>query len=185
MVENLSKTMASLIDIHGDYLFNYALLRVSRREIAEDMVQETYISAFKSYSTFKGKSSPKTWLTSILKNKIIDYYRKSANKKELKQDLPEEKMFDDLGQWLSKFAPDSHYHATDAGIIQEEFYEILKKCLSHLTESQRVAFNMKMLDDCESEEICKELGLTSSNYWTIMHRIRIQMRKCLEKLWMN
>ena len=64
------------IDLYSDYLFNYTISRVSDREIAQDLVQDTFLAALKSMKNFKGEASERTWLISILKRKIIDHYRK-------------------------------------------------------------------------------------------------------------
>ena len=73
---------AEWTQIYGDYLYSYALSRVYRKELAEDLVQETFLSALKSKDSFQGRSKEQTWLTSILKNKIIDHYRKVGNSRE-------------------------------------------------------------------------------------------------------
>src|SRR6516162_10667293 len=64
------------VEDHGDYLFRYALCRVRRPEVAEDLVQETLCAAVRIHSTFLGKSSEHSWLCGILKNKVVDYFRK-------------------------------------------------------------------------------------------------------------
>ena len=59
------------IDLHADYLFNYAITRVNDREIARDIIQDTFVAGLKSKDNFKGQASERTWLVSILKRKII------------------------------------------------------------------------------------------------------------------
>ncbi len=70
----------SWVDNYADYLYRYAQSRVNDSAVAEDLVQETFLSAWKARERFEGRSSEKTWLSSILKNKIIDYYRKALVK---------------------------------------------------------------------------------------------------------
>ena len=69
------------VDKYSDYLYNYTIVRVNDREIAQDLVQETFFAGLKSIKNFKGEASERTWLISILKRKIIDYYRKINSNK--------------------------------------------------------------------------------------------------------
>ena len=80
MTEN-SLNPASWVDKYADYLFNYAVVRVSDAEIAKDLVQETFLAALKSAKNYQGAASERTWLIAILKRKVIDYYRKINSKK--------------------------------------------------------------------------------------------------------
>ncbi|HZI32614.1 MAG TPA: sigma factor, partial [Candidatus Binatia bacterium] len=61
---------------HGDYLFRHALARTGIQEVAEDLVQETFLAAWKSASRYAARASERTWLLSILRNKIADHYRR-------------------------------------------------------------------------------------------------------------
>ncbi len=84
LITKKSKVNPALwLDLYSDYLFSYALSRVHNKEVAEDMVQDTFLSAIKSKNSFQQKSTERTWLTSILKNKIIDYYKKKSTQKEV------------------------------------------------------------------------------------------------------
>ena len=69
------------IELYSDYLFNYTITRVNDREIAKDLIQDTFFAGLKSMKNFKGEASERTWLISILKRKIIDHYRKINSKK--------------------------------------------------------------------------------------------------------
>ena len=66
------------VELYGDYLFKYALMRLRDSAKAEDAVQETFLAALKGGKTFAGRSAEKSWLVGILKNKICDYYRKAS-----------------------------------------------------------------------------------------------------------
>jgi len=178
------------IEEYSDALFKFAHVRVGDRETAKDLVQETFLSALQKLESFRGESSQKTWLISILKNKIIDYYRKSAKGKSvplIDEDGTSEldKYFDEEGEWKSSAGPVS-WSASGYQILRsKEFLEILQKCLSKLSDHGRLVFVSKYLDELESEEICKQLELTTSNYWVIMHRAKLQIRQCIEKNWIN
>jgi RNA polymerase sigma-70 factor (TIGR02943 family) len=173
------------IDQYSDELFAFARKRVNDRETALDLVQDTFLSALKSKESFRGEMSEKNWLYFILRNKIIDYYRK---KKETRMDMTEETDPDDIfytekGPWKKQKAPDSTL--SDAPVNSDEFMKILVTCRGKLTDVQQAVFNLKYLEDMESEEICKELEISASNYWVILHRARIWLRDCLEKNWLK
>jgi RNA polymerase sigma factor (sigma-70 family) len=73
---DIQATAARWVDEHGECLHRYALARVRKAEVAEDLVQETFLSAVRGYEKFGGRSSDRSWLSSVLKNKIVDHFRK-------------------------------------------------------------------------------------------------------------
>jgi RNA polymerase sigma-70 factor (TIGR02943 family) len=170
---------------YGDMLYRYALPRVNDRETAKDLVQETFLAAWRNYDNFKGEISEKNWLFTILKNKIIDHFRKASTR--LTDSLPgiadEDAYFDDAKHWTIATAPQDWNLDTDAPIERKEFYEVLYMCKGKLKEIQNAVFTMKYLEGLESEDICKELNITASNYWVLIHRAKLQLRECLEKNW--
>ena len=183
-----NQVITRLFEENADYLYNFAITRVNDEHVAEDLVQETFISALKSYNSFQQKSKASTWLIAILKNKIIDHYRRKV-KDYKKESLDELSLtgdfFDEKGHWIKDQRPQPWQFDTDNQIIQKEFYNILQKCLLRLNEIQRISFVMKYMEDAQTSDICKELDITASNYWVIIHRAKLQLRKCLETHWIN
>lgn len=176
---------------YGDELYSWAYYRTSHKESAEDIVQETFISAFQNVNKFEGKSSPKTWLFSILNNKIIDYHRKNV------RDIirPEsavfgesgfsvlELLFDKGGHWKKNLEPLDWTGAEDNLLDNTEFVAALKACMDRLPIAWHSALQLKYLEEKEGSEICQELGISPSNFWQILHRSKLQVRQCLEKEW--
>ena len=68
------------VELYGDYLFKYALMRLRDAAKAEDAVQETFLAALKGGKTFAGRSAEKSWLVGILKNKVCDHYPKASRR---------------------------------------------------------------------------------------------------------
>ena len=185
---NNKEKIAKLFEEHADYLYGFALSRVNDAHIAEDLVQDTFVSALKNFDSFQQKSKASTWLTAILKNKIIDHYRKKVreyHKESMGGLAASDDFFNHKGHWKKEQRPKTWNMDTDRGLEREEFYRILKNCLKKLNELQRLAFVMKHLDDVDTSDICKELEITASNYWVIMHRAKLQLRKCMETQWIN
>jgi RNA polymerase sigma-70 factor (ECF subfamily) len=182
------------VERYGDYLFNYAIVRVNDRDAAEDLVQETFLSGLKALDRFRGESTERTWLTSILKRKIVDSYRKKFSSKESSFGQHEETVFDGdfyrseapfRGHWLEGRGPNSNSLLPDGALEKEELMNFIRICIENLQPQLAAAFIMKMIDEEDSETICKELGITSSNLWVILHRARLKMRDCLEKKWLK
>jgi len=171
---------------YSDALFKYTMMRVNDTGIAEDIVQETFLSAWRNKDNYKGEASEKNWLYTICKNKIIDHYRKKSTSiiQYAEADVTAS-MFDDVEHWTAEDAPKEwgiNYHQT---IENKEFYSILEQCKSKLQQMQQSVFVMKYLEDLDTEEICKVLGITTSNYWVLIHRAKLGLRNCLEKNWVN
>jgi RNA polymerase sigma-70 factor (ECF subfamily) len=174
------------VENYSNLLFKYAVARIGDLESAEDLVQDTFLSALKSQDTFRGEISEKNWLFAILKNKIIDHYRSKARSLVTSLNEHLEKAndyFDEDGEWQQSARPQHWAVNYSQDIEKKEFYAILESCKQKLNELQNIVFTMKYLDDIDSENICKELNISSSNYWVLIHRAKLQMRHCLEKNW--
>lgn len=177
------------VEEFSDFLFAFALRRVNSRQDAEDILQETFLSAYKGLEKFEGKSSVKTWLTSILKNKIIDYYRQKSNSKSFDDYFSEtEDSFNNSffnennhGRWKSKIHKNYISENADQYLLSKEFHEILEYCLQKLPPKLKPVFIAKYMMDDDAKKICKELNITSSNYWVLLFRSKTLLRSCLEK----
>jgi RNA polymerase sigma-70 factor (TIGR02943 family) len=172
------------VDKYSDELFGFAYMRVSDEDIARDLIQDTFLSALRNLQSFKGEISEKNWLYLILKNKIIDHYRKNAKTPLTRFDDDSEldEFFDEEGHWKKEALPEEFSLTVSSSHFSFEFYEILEKCKRKLNEIQMRLFSMKFVDEVESEDICKEMEISSSNYWVLIHRIKLKIRKCIEKL---
>lgn len=180
IAENALHIVNDWIKKYSDIFFNYLYIRVGDKTVAKDILQETFIAAWKNSSSFKNESGEKTWLFSILKNKLMDHYRMQTR---LMTNLPDNSyFFDEADHWTEKGAPKMWEDAT-ASLNRKEFYMVLDQCKTKLTKLQQKAFTMKYIDEHESNFICKVLQITTSNYWVIIHRCKLQLRSCLEKNW--
>lgn len=183
--KNIIEPAQSIVQ-YANSLFKFAVSRVSNIETAKDLVQETFLSALKNTSTYRGEISEKNWLFTILKNKIIDHYRSKTKSLVSSLDKALEMTndyFDEGENWKESAKPKQWGIGYSQNTETKEFYEILEKCKQKLNELQDIVFTMKYLDEKNSGEICKELNISSSNYWVLIHRAKLQMRQCLEKNW--
>jgi RNA polymerase sigma-70 factor (ECF subfamily) len=178
---------------YADYLLNIAMYKVSDLNLAKDLVQETFLSALKGKEGFQGLSSEKTWLTSILSNKIADHYRKKKSGHPVEEYLSvtshgfNNSFFDSSEDKTghmhrSMMASDWGYDA-DRKINEKEFSGILADCISGIPPKISGIFLSKYFEEKKAGEICNEFNITTSNYWVIIHRAKLLLRQCLEKNW--
>jgi RNA polymerase sigma-70 factor (ECF subfamily) len=186
-MSNLSTFNPNLwVSKYADALYAYAIVRVHDSGIAEDIVQNTFLSAWKAKETYQGQASEKNWLYAICKNKIIDHYRKqSKNIVQLADSKEENSYFDEVEHWKADTQPKEWGIDYNQPLETKEFYSVLDKCKQKLKDVQQSVFVMKYMEDLDAEEICKVLNISSSNYWVLIHRAKLHLRKCLEKNWMN
>jgi RNA polymerase sigma-70 factor (ECF subfamily) len=175
------------LDTHRRYLLRVAQLQLRDADLAEDVVQETLVAALASRDGFSGRSSVKTWLTGILKHKIVDAIRQRQRQPivlatfEEEIDLDEfDPMFKDNGAWD---APPADWGNPENALSRQEFMGILELCLEKLPPNTARVFMMREVLELESDEICKELTITANNLWVILYRARMALRQCLEQNW--
>ncbi len=169
---------------HGDALHRYAFSMVRDKATAEDLVQDTFLAALKAERKFRGKSNPRTWLTGILRHKIVDHFRSKTKEASFTaSDILEleSEMFDAQGRWLtppSNWPTDPHQR-----LAGRQFRETLNQCLNRLDEAKRAVIMLRAFEGLSSEEVCKELAITPTNLWVLAHRARETLRRCLDKHW--
>jgi RNA polymerase sigma-70 factor (ECF subfamily) len=173
------------VDQHGDALYRFALGRVSDPELAADLVQETFLEGLHARASFRGKSSPRTWLTAILKYKIIDEFRRSRRLPGMAEEPPTERatghFFDRRGRW--KTPPGRWGDEPDAILDRREFWEILGRCALRLPEHLADAFLAVELGDLDRDRACEQFEITAANLATRLYRARRLLRHCLETHW--
>ena len=171
------------VDKYSDYLFNYTIVRVNDRELANDLISETFLAGLKSMKNFKGEASERTWLISILKRKIIDHYRRINSKKGKAEVRITYNDDSNEGDWLEEQAPDHSDKNAEDLLENEELGVAILECMENLSEKHREIFKMKTIDGFDTEAICNEFAITPSNLWVIIHRARTTLAQCLEKNW--
>lgn len=174
----------SWLDLHGSYLFRYALVVLRDEQLAEDAVQECLLAALQAHANYSGKSSERTWLTGILKHKIVDIVRRDS------RESPHEGLgeaedpygefgacFDASGHWAAKLA---EWGNPEQSMEKQQFWRILQYCLDHMPRRLAQLFMLREVVGTESEAICKEMAITPTNLWTMLYRSRMNLRLCLE-----
>ena len=167
-------------------LVRFAQLQLRNQELAEDAVQDALVAVLEKPERFAGQSSLRTYVTGILKYKIIDNLRLATRERQI--DPAEDQSEDDAIDAL--FAADGHtleqprdWGNPDATLQQKDFFKVLEVCLEKLPAKTARIFMMREWLELDTDEICKELAITTANAWVLLYRARIRLRECLDLNW--
>lgn len=177
---------ATWVDAYGDRLFRYALSRIRVEAAAEDLIQETLLTAFKSRDKFKGESSELTWMTGILRNKIFEHLRRQSREVALgtrteDDDEREDSLFDGAGHWKAAFAPADWGGEPQRKAESAEFSAALRACLDALTPNVARAFVLREMEGVEHRECAETMGVPPGRLAVLLYRARLRLRRCLER----
>lgn len=183
---HLLNNPADWVDLHSDALYRFALMRVSDSDQAKDLVQDTLIAALSAQTRFGGNSSERTWLTGILKYKILDYYRKKGREIPESQLAPDS---DDSGGFQNHLhqnpKPIRWDERADTILSNQQLGSVLSECVEKLPKHIQQIFIMREIDHIDSEEVCNILDITSTKLYVVMHRARKTLKDCVQKVWMQ
>lgn len=169
------------VDLHADVLFRYAFARMGDHHMSEELVQQTFLAGLEGFSKFQGKSSVRTWLISILRNKIAGYLRQRQDETVSSLDPESGGDFFERGKW--KKAPARWSVNPEEEVNKKEFREQFFNCIKRLSPALADAFILHEMDLQESQEVCSELNISDTGLWSRLHRARLNLRHCLEKNW--
>ncbi len=182
---NAAPDLGRQIEALRPVLMKYARLQLRNPAWAEDAVSETVLAALEKPQAFAGASQLKTWLIGILKHKLIDQIRKNSRELSTTATADDAADLDDL-----LFAADGHWRETqhdwgnpEDALRQMDFMKVLEACVDKLPGQQGRLFMMREWLELESDEICKELAITPTNLWVMLHRARLRLRECLQTGW--
>ncbi|MBB1630839.1 MULTISPECIES: sigma-70 family RNA polymerase sigma factor [Cupriavidus] len=174
------------------HLLRFARLQLRDQALAEDTVSDTLVAALEHPERFSGQSALKTYLIGILKHKIIDTLRSGRREVRLTLGGGDEdgEAQSDIDAFDALFAKNGHYHTPpsdwgnpDRALERREFFEILQLCVDKLPAKIGRIFMMREWLELETEEICQELEITTTNAWVMLYRARMRLRECLELNW--
>jgi RNA polymerase sigma-70 factor (ECF subfamily) len=173
------------IDRYGDYLYRYALLRLRNVQDAEDVVQETLLAGFRARERFAGRSAVRSWLTAILKRKIVDWHRTKGRRERASDPRPAEdlldQLFDERGKWRQ---PPGSWDGTPESVLErKEFWQVLRRCLGRLPARTAHAFTLFEIEERSNQEVRQTLQVSASNLWVLLHRARLGLSRCLDVHW--
>ena len=163
----------------------FARTQLRNEAWAEDAVSDTLLAALEKPQSFAGASQLKTWLVGILKHKLIDQLRRHTREIASSADGDDDGAIEEL-----VFAPDGHFRDPDmdwgnpeSALAEREFFTVLQACVDRLPATQARVFMMREWLELDAREICKELGVSTTNLWVLLHRARLRLRECLHASW--
>lgn len=175
------------VEAYADVLYRYAVSRVGRSHLAEDLVQDTLLAAIEAQPSFRGDAQERTWLIGILRHKVLDHFRSAQTRRESQAGQDEDggsildAWFDEKGSWKQR--PGRWEPVAERLLENREFWAVFHDCMEGLPNRPRQVFALKVMDDQASDAVCKELSISSTNLWVVLHRARALLRACLEKHW--
>lgn len=174
------------VDQYGTSLFRYAMGHVRDQNVAEDLVQETFLAALRARENFRGRSSFLTWLTSILRRKVIDYQRALGRQAKTLAATNQEddicvRLFDGRRRWRKTLG--SWPESPSEDVERSEFWQILEACIERLPRPLGEAFRLREIMAREIDDICEIVGISNGNLAVRLHRARLALRTCLEDRW--
>jgi RNA polymerase sigma-70 factor (ECF subfamily) len=179
-------SIADQIETLRPRLLRFARSQLRNEAWAEDAVSETLLAALEKPQAFAGLSQLQTWLTGILKHKLVDQLRRQSREATiLSRDDGEdidEALFDGNGHWRE--AP-CDWGDPEFSLGQRQFFEVLEACVDQLPATQGRVFMMREWLELETDEICKELTISPTNLWVLLHRARLRLRECLQLRWFD
>jgi RNA polymerase sigma-70 factor (TIGR02943 family) len=171
-------------------MLKFASLQLRDSAAAEDAVQEAIAAALSGQRSFENRSRLKTWVFGILRNKIVDIIRERArmpNAQQWVEEIPDnayDDLFNENGFWQEDMRPAS-WCDPEQSFSNRQFWAVFEICLTRLPESTARVFMMREMLGFETEEICKELSISPTNCWVVLHRARMGLRLCLDERWFN
>ena len=155
---------ADEIGQHRDKLMRLALRRLRNPAQAEDAVQEALIAALEGIGSFSAGSSPGTWMTGILKHKIVDCVRESARNRY--EEMDAETL---VAAWGDP----------EEALVRSGFLHKVARCMDELPARTARVFFLREVLGLDTAEVCAELSLSTSNCWVLLHRARTSLRERL------
>ncbi len=173
------------VEEHGDALYRYAMSRLGRHDLAEDVVQDTFLAALSARGRFEGRASSRTWLVAILRRKIVDRLRRGEGQgpgAQAGSTGAPGPLFDKSGVWIN---PPSRWTLPDQAMESDELRAVLDDCLDRLPDQLAEPFLLREVDGLDAEEVRRSLDLTAGNLRVRLHRARLLLRGCLERNWFD
>ena len=181
-----AEALHSTLEALRPTLLKIARLQLRNDAAAEDAVSETLLAALEGAAGFAGQSQVKTWVVGILKHKIIDQFRRGAREVSVEAQMQAAgaESFDEL------YRPDGHrvhppldWGDPEATLSRVQFFDVLQACVERLPAGMGRAFMMREWLELDTDQICKELAITPTNCFVMLHRARMRLRECLEMNW--
>ncbi len=150
---------------HRPYLLRFALRKLRDHALAEDAVHDVLEAVLSGRAVFGGRAQPRSWLTAVLKNKIVDVLRRSSHHEAL-----DDESADGAGHVVACGQP----RPDEIAEQRQELARVLAG-IDRLPPTLRDALRMRVVEDRSTESVCAELGISEENLFVRVHRARKQL----------
>ncbi len=168
---------AQWVERFGDPFYRYAIVRLRDPHAAEEVVQETFLSGIERLDQYRGDAPIEYWLRAILRRKIVDWIRRAERRRK------QEEAIAAAGGWFDADGRLVSHAATSrepGGRVElSEIWAVVRQCLEQVPKGMADVFVLHAMEQMEPQEICKELGITTSNLWVRLHRVRLALARCV------
>ena len=175
---------------YGAGMLRVAMMYVSSRAVAEEVVQEAWLGVLKGIGRFEGRSSLKTWLFRIVANTAKTRGMRESRSipfSSLGDDASDEPTVDPerfLGsgeRFPGHWAVPPQAWAPEGRLLSQEALAVIEREIDRLPPAQRAVITMRDVQGFTSEEVCNALDVTETNQRVLLHRARARVRAALEE----
>lgn len=179
-VQSIETLFAAWVDEYTDPMVHFSLRYISDIDICMDLVQEAFLSAYSKIHTFDRSKDAKTWLFAIARNKCIDYIRKEKIRRKYSEDTFQ--AYDKEGRWRN--AAEASPWETESNLLDNpQFLAVYESCIEKLPGYMPDIIKLRYIKEDNATKICEDLQISKANYWQLVHRAKLRLRKCLELNW--
>lgn len=179
----------SLVTDHHGSMLRVARIFLSKPDVAEEVVQETWLVVLRGLAAFEGRSSLKTWVFRILTNRarsratrearVVPFAELASAEDQGEAEAELERRFRADGHWQDPPA-DWRVHSAEALVLRREAMAHLGQALEQLPPAQRTVVTLRDVDGWSAAEVCATLQISEANQRVLLHRARTRLRRALE-----
>lgn len=152
-------------------IMSYAFRFVGRKNVAEEITQEVFLSVYRARENYARQAKFTTWLWTIARNACIDFLRKKGEIQLDNEDLPP----------LDELTGDSFTPEAEAAMMRQADRAAIEKCLGGLSQSQRESISLRTFSDLSYEEIGETLHLSLASVKSLIFRAKQSLLSCLKE----
>ena len=183
----------SLVERYQGPLFRLALAYCKGADIAEEIVQETWLGVLRGIDRFEERASFKTWLFQILVNQARTRAKREGRAVSFSSlsdeaeapgepAVPPERFRGPNDKWPYNWAvpPQAWGESSDARLLADETLELVKRAIAQLSSAQQQVITLRDIEGWSAEDVCNVLAISETNQRVLLHRARSHVRATLE-----
>ena len=170
VTELTDELFEQIVSEHSSFVYNVAYRMMGNPDDADEVVQDTFLSAWRARDRFRGDAKVTTWLYRIATNAALMRLRKNSRKKEVSIDPTEVYQRIDRADWAD---------APDRAALNNELLEEIQRGIAHLPEDAKTAVILRDVQGITNDEAAQVLNISVSALKARLHRGRVMLRNIL------